>query len=46
MNPANFVVNNINTNQIYVYLICEDKKAAEEIEILEMTDEESNRYYS
>jgi hypothetical protein len=27
-------------------LICEDKKASEEIEILEMTEEEANKYYN
>ena len=46
MNPANFVVNNINQNQIHVYLICEDKKAAEKIEVLQMTDEDANKYYN
>ncbi len=40
------MVNNINQNQIHVYLICEDKKAADEIEVLQMTDEDANKYYN
>lgn len=46
LNPSDFIVNNIIDNQIYVYTICEDKDAAQEIETLQMTKEEINRYFS
>lgn len=46
LNPSDFIVNNINENQIYVYLICPDKKTAEEIETLDMTKDEINKYYN
>lgn len=44
LNPSDFIVNNINQNKIYVYLICPDKKTADEIETLDMDKEEINRY--
>lgn len=46
LNPSDFIVNNINFNKIYVYLICPDKKTAEEIETLDMTKDEINKYYN
>ena len=44
LNPSDFIVNNIQKNQIYVYLICPDKKTADEIETLDMTKDEINKY--
>mmetsp|Transcript_34847 Transcript_34847/g.53494 ORF Transcript_34847/g.53494 Transcript_34847/m.53494 type:complete len:161 (+) Transcript_34847:1659-2141(+) len=46
LNPSDFMVNNINDNQIYVYTICPDEKTADEIETLEMSKEEINKYYN
>lgn len=46
LNPADFIVNNIDENQIYVYTICENKKTADEIETLNMNKEEKLRYYN
>jgi hypothetical protein len=42
LNPSNFVVSNIDENNIYVYVISEDKKQAEEIETLGMSKAERN----
>ena len=39
MNPSNFIVNNIKENDIHVYIICPDKKDAEEIETLTRYDQ-------
>lgn len=44
LNPSNFVVSNIEANDIRVYVISQDKKQAVEIETLQMTEEEINRY--
>ena len=46
LNPSDFIVNNIDENQIYVYTICEDKDAAQEIETLYMNKDEINKYYN
>lgn len=46
LNPSDFIVNNIDKNQIYVYTICENKKTADEIEVLNMNKEEKLRYYN
>jgi acetyl-CoA C-acetyltransferase/potassium large conductance calcium-activated channel subfamily M alpha protein 1 len=46
LNPSDFIVNNIDENQIYVYTICEDKDAAQEIETLYMSKDEINKYYN
>ena len=46
LNPSDFIVNNIKENDIYVYMICPDKKTAESIETIEMTKEERNRYFN
>jgi hypothetical protein len=46
LNPSDFIVNNIKENQIYVYTICEDKKTADEIEVLGMSKEERLKYYN
>ena len=46
LNPSDFIVNNIDENQIYVYTICEDKDAAQEIETIHMTKDEINRYFA
>lgn len=46
LNPSDFIVNNIARNQIYVYLICQDKKTADEIEILDMNKDEQTAYYN
>lgn len=46
LNPSDFIVNNIEENQIYVYTICEDKDAAQEIETIYMTKDEINKYYT
>ena len=46
LNPSDFIVNNIDKNQIFVYTICPDKKTAEEIETLDMTKDEVNKYYN
>lgn len=46
LNPSDFKINNILENDIYVYVIQTSPKVAEEIETLEMTKEEINRYYN
>ena len=46
LNPSDFIVNNIEENQIYVYTICPDKRTAESIETIEMNKEERNRYFN
>ena len=46
LNPCDFIVNNIDPNQIHVYTICENKKTADEIEVLNMNKEEKLRYYN
>ena len=44
LNPADFLVNNIEENKIHVYCICPDQKTTEIIETLEMSKEEATRY--
>ena len=44
LNPSDFVVNNIEKNSIHVYLICQDKKTADEIETLDMDKAEITQY--
>jgi hypothetical protein len=44
LNPSNFIINNIERNCINLYCICPDPSAAEGIELLDMTNEEINRY--
>ena len=44
LHPSDFIVNNIQKNQIYFYLICPDKKTADEIVTLDMTKDEINKY--
>ena len=46
LNPSDFIVNNIEENQIYVYTICPDKRTAESIETIELNKEEKNRYFN
>ena len=46
LNPSDFIVNNIEANQIHVYTICDCKKTADEIEVLNMTKEEKLKYYN
>ena len=46
LNPSDFIVSSIEKNEIYVYTICEDKKTADEIEVLGMTKDERLRYYN
>lgn len=45
LNPNDFLVSNIQENDIHVYAICPDKVTAESIETLEMTREEKSRYF-
>jgi potassium large conductance calcium-activated channel subfamily M alpha member 1 len=45
LNPNDFLVNNIQENEIHVYAICPDKVVAESIETIEMTKEEKARYF-
>jgi DTW domain-containing protein YfiP len=45
LNPNDFLVNNIQENDIHVYAICPDKMTAESIETIEMTKEEKSRYF-
>ena len=45
LNPCDFLVNNIQENDIHVYAICPDKAVAESIETIEMTKEEKSRYF-
>lgn len=45
LNPNDFLVNNIQDNDIHVYAICPDKMTAETIEIVEMSKEEKSRYF-
>ena len=44
LNPSDFIVNNIEANDICVYCICPDKKTAESIETIKMNKEEKERY--
>lgn len=46
LNPSDFIVNNIKENEIYVYMICPDKRTAESIETIAMNKEEKNRYFN
>ena len=45
LNPCDFLVSNIQENDIHVYAICPDKVTAESIETIEMTREEKSRYF-
>lgn len=45
LNPSDFVINNVEKNNIYVYCICEDMTQADAIETLDMTKEELNIMY-
>jgi len=45
LNPSEFLVNNIQDNDVHVYAICHDKVMAESIETIEMTKEERARYF-
>jgi hypothetical protein len=40
LGPCDFLVNNIQENDVHVYAICHDKVMAESIETIEMTKEE------
>ena len=44
LNPADFLVNNIDDNKIYIYCICPDPTTTELIETLEMTKEAEIQY--
>lgn len=44
LNPNDFLINNIEENDIHVYVICPDKVTADSIKTLEMTREERTRY--
>jgi hypothetical protein len=44
LNPSDFKVNNIKENNVHVYSICPDKRDAETIETLFMSNDEKNRY--
>ena len=46
LNPADFLVNNIEDNQIHVYCICPSPQTAELIETLEMTRDQYNKYHA
>lgn len=46
LNPADFLVNNIEDNLIHVYCICPSPNTAELIETLEMTRDQYNRYHA
>lgn len=46
LNPADFLVNNIEENKIHVYCICPHPSTTELIETLEMTREEQIRYWA
>ena len=45
LNPADFLVNNIEENKIYVYSICPDPGTTELIETLDMDKQEIARYW-
>jgi hypothetical protein len=45
LGPCDFLVNNIQDNDVHVYSICHDKVMAESIETIEMTKEERSRYF-
>ena len=45
LNPNDFLVNNIEENDIHVYTICPDKMTAESIETIEMSKEEKSKYF-
>ena len=40
LNPGDFEIPDVIKNDIHVYIICEDKKVADEIALYEMTQEE------
>lgn len=46
MNPANFLVNNIEENQIHIYCICPNPNTTELIETLEMTRDQIHKYWA
>ena len=46
LNPSDFIVNNIDDNQIHVYCICPDGSMAEGIETYDMSQEEINKYWT
>lgn len=46
LNPSDFIVNNIEENEIHIYCICPDGSMAEAIEVLDLNKEEMNRYWS
>ena len=46
LNPADFLVNNIEDNLIHVYCICPSPNTAELIETLEMSRDQYNRYHA
>ncbi len=45
LNPNDFLINNIEENDIHVYVICPDKISADAIKTIEMTREERTRYF-
>ena len=44
LNPADFLVNNIEENNIYVYCICPGPEFADQIETLDMTKSQIQQY--
>jgi len=46
LNPSDFIVNNIEENSIFVYCICPTSHITEAIEVMDMSKEEINRYWS
>jgi len=46
LNPSQFWVSNImQNNKVFIYVICPDKKIADDIETIYMSKEEENQYW-
>lgn len=45
LNPADFLVNNIEENKIFVYCICPGPEYADKIETLDMTKKQTDEYF-
>ena len=46
LNPGSYTIPNTEENHIKVYLICEDKKVADQVATYEMTSEEASIYHN
>ena len=40
LNPGNYEIPDVRANKVHVYVICEDKKVADQVSTYDMTSEE------